>query len=283
MKQKHKVWIKRIVVFVVLIAFCWVQNNWLTVSVYTYESTKIPAALDGYRVVQLSDLHNATFGVGNQWLLSKVAQLQPDIIVITGDVVDSTFTDIEVATMFAEQCVGIAPTYYITGNHEIWLEETERLSVLKELEKCGVVCLKDELVEISKGEGTFSLIGLNDESLMGNTLQNVLEGANKEQLQVLLAHEPQYLDNYAASSVDLVLTGHAHGGQFRLPFMGGVVAPGQGLFPKYTSGEHVKGTTTMIISRGLGNSVIPVRLFNLPEIVCVELERKNVDMKQWAN
>ncbi len=273
MKQKRKVWIKRIVVCFVLIAFCWIQNNWLTVSYYTYESTQIPMTMDGYRMVQLSDLHNATFfGVDNKWLVTKVAELRPDIIVITGDVVDSTFTNIEVSVRFAEQCVEIAPTYYITGNHEVWLEEMERNYLLTELEKRGVVCLKDELVEISKGESVFTLIGLNDESLTGNTLHKMLKEADAEQLQILLAHEPQYLEHYAASGVDLVLSGHAHGGQFRFPFVGGVVAPGQGFFPKYTSGKYVSGDTTMIISRGLGNSVIPVRMFNLPEIVCVDFE-----------
>jgi len=88
----------------------------------------------------------------------------------------------------------------------------------------------------------------------------------------LLAHEPQYLEHYAQANVDLVLSGHAHGGQFRIPFVGGVVAPDQGIFPEYTSGSHTSGETTMIISRGLGNSIIPVRIFNRPEIVVVDLK-----------
>ncbi len=274
MSMKKKRWLLRIVVLVVLIIFCRIQNKYLTVTYYAYTNTELPQAFEGYRIVQISDLHNATFGAENKHLVSKIEELQPDMIVLTGDLVDSGHTNMEAALRFAKQSVLIAPTYYITGNHENWLEASEKEYLLAELEKLGVVCLEDELVEISQGDSAFTLIGLNDESLIGNTLQKVLEETDTEQLQILLAHEPQYLNNYAASGVDLVLTGHAHGGQIRLPFVGGLVAPNQGLFPEYTEGEHVKGDTTMIISRGLGNSVIPLRVFNLPEIVCVELRVK---------
>lgn len=274
MRTKKKRWFIRIVVILAVLVFCWIQNNYLTITYYTYENAKLPQAFEGYRIVQISDLHNASFGVKNKHLVSKITDLQPDMIVITGDVVDYSHTNIEVALEFAKQAVVIAPTYYITGNHENWLDSAEKTYLLAELEKLGVVCLEDELVEIASGKDAFTLIGLNDESLMGNTLGKVLEGANSEQVQILLAHEPQYLENYAASGVDLVLTGHAHGGQVRLPWVGGLVAPGQGIFPKYTEGEHVMDSTTMIISRGLGNSVVPLRLFNLPEIVCVDLSAK---------
>ncbi|MBQ9141230.1 MAG: metallophosphoesterase [Lachnospiraceae bacterium] len=274
MSMKKKRWLQRIVILVMLILFCWIQNKYLTVTYYIYETALLPENFEGFRIVQISDLHNATFGAGNGRLVSKVEALQPDMIVLTGDLVDSGHTNMKVALEFAKESVAIAPTYYITGNHENWLEVSEKEYLLTELEKLSVMCLRDEAVEISLGDSTFTLIGLNDESLMGNTLRMVLEDTDTETLRILLAHEPQYLDNYAASGVDLVLTGHAHGGQFRLPFVGGLVAPDQGLFPEYTNGEHVKGETTMIISRGLGNSVIPLRVFNLPEIVCVDLSVK---------
>lgn len=274
MSTKKKRWLQRIVILVMLILFCWIQNKYLTVTYYTYETALLPENFEGFRIVQISDLHNANFGAGNKRLVSKVEALQPDMIVLTGDLVDSGHTNTEVALKFAVQCVELAPTYYITGNHENWLEVSEKEYLLTELEKLGVICLCDEAVEISQGNSTFTLIGLNDESLMGNTLRMVMEDTDTETLQILLAHEPQYLDNYAANDVDLVLTGHAHGGQFRLPFMGGLVAPDQGFFPEYTEGVHVCGSTTMIISRGLGNSVIPLRVFNLPEIVCVDLRVK---------
>ena len=271
--MKKKRWVLWIVALTMILLFCWIQNKYLTVTHYTYTNAELPQAFEGYRIVQISDLHNATFGTENKNLVNKIIELQPDMIVITGDVVDSNHTDMEVAFKFVKQCVEIAPTYYITGNHENWLGESDRVYLLEELKKLGVVCLEDESVEIAQGESAFTLIGLNDESLSGGVLKKVLEDADAEKVQILLAHEPQYLDNYAAGGVDLVLSGHAHGGQFRLPFIGGLVAPDQGFFPEYTEGVHVEGDTTMIISRGLGNSVIPLRLFNLPEIVCVELRR----------
>ena len=270
MKRRRK-WIVRIVVLLLVLCFCWMQNKYLTITHYTYNSVKLPEEFEGYRIVQVSDLHNASFGWNNKRLISKLEDLAPDMIVITGDVVDSSRTNLEVAIDFAKQTVEIAPTYYITGNHENWLEAEEKEYLLESLKEAGVICLEDELTEVWQQEESIILLGLNDESLAGSRLNMLLLGEESEQLQILLAHEPQYLDNYADSGVDLVLTGHAHGGQFRIPFVGGVVAPDQGLFPKYTEGVHVQGSTTMIISRGLGNSVIPLRLFNLPEIVCVDL------------
>lgn len=307
MKSRKKRLAKILIVVLVVWGFCWLQNNWLVVSHYTYESVKLPQEFEGYRIVQISDLHNATFGADNDRLLKRLEELSPDIVVITGDMVDSSHTNIEVAISFARRVTTAYPTYYVTGNHENWLEENERQRLLDGLRQAGVVCLEDEAVELQKDGSSIVLVGLNDESLSGSTLKLVLSGidsannqensgvnvensvvseedegkkqegleeTDKAQFQILLAHEPQYLENYSKYGVDLVLTGHAHGGQFRVPFIGGgLVAPDQGLFPKYTEGVHVMNETTMIISRGLGNSVIPVRLFNLPEIVCVELGR----------
>lgn len=260
-----------ITVLLVLAVFCWLQNSLLTVTHYTYRNPQIPAAFDGYRIVQISDLHNAVFGRNNERLLRKIEGLSPDLIVVTGDVVDSSHTNISVALSFIERACGLAPVYYVTGNHENWLEDGERRELLEGIEAAGTVILANEAADITRDGESFTLLGLKDESLGGNALQKLTEGTDASRFQLLLAHEPQYLTSYSACSVDLVLTGHAHGGQFRLLFIGGLVAPDQGFFPEYTEGMHTDGGTSMIISRGLGNSVIPVRLCNLPEIVCVDL------------
>lgn len=283
LKNRKKLLIS-FIVLVVLLAFAYVQNNWLEVSHYAYKSSEVPQEFVGFRVVQISDLHNATFGKENEKLLVKIQELSPDIVVLTGDLVDSNHTNIEVALAFAEKVVASYPTYYVTGNHEDWLEESDKLELLEGLERVGVVCLADEYVEIKRGDSKITLIGLNDEGLGGIKLKVteettgepkfLTENEDTSGLQILLAHEPQYMENYTKYNVNLVFSGHAHGGQFRMPFVGGgLVAPGQGLFPKYTEGVHVMNETTMIISRGLGNSIIPVRVFNRPEIVCVELGR----------
>ena len=296
MKSRKK---RRIIVLImvpVILFFCWLQNNWLVVSQYTYASEMLPKEFEGYRIVQISDLHNVSFGSDNSRLLKKIQELSPDMVVVTGDVVDSNHTNLEVAITFAKQVASEYPTYYVTGNHENWLEDYERTELMNGLKNAGVICLADEAVKISREGSSITLVGLNDESLSGPTLKLVLtkmdeaigqrtpgmDGDDRQErfdeevtdFQILLAHEPQYLENYSEAGVDLVLTGHAHGGQFRFPIVGGgLVAPDQGFFPKYSEGMHEMGSTTMIISRGLGNSIIPVRLFNLPEIVCVELGR----------
>ena len=254
----------------VLFGFFWYENHHLVVTTYTYQDEKVDDNLAGYRIVQISDLHNAKFGQDNKNLLVKISELQPDMIVITGDLVDSNHTNIHTSIDFVKQAVRISDVYYVTGNHEYWLTNQERIELLEGIENAGAVVLSNESVDISYGGSEFTLIGLEDNSLADDTLNALVKEVSDDQLCVLLAHEPQYYMNYANAGVDMVFSGHAHGGQFILPFIGPLVAPDQGFCPQFTSGEHHEKETTMYISRGLGNSIIPVRLFNNPEIVCVD-------------
>ena len=273
-KIPHKKILILILIIIILIPFCLYQNKHLVITTYTYESGKLGADLDGYRIVQISDLHNAEFGKENKKLLKTIRSCSPDIIVITGDLVDSNHTNVERAVAFVEEAVKIAPVYYVTGNHEYWLDPSENEQMMQGILAAGACDLDDEAVRIEKGDFSFMLIGLDDQHLSDETLKNLLQ-EQKNELFIVLAHEPQYLQNYANAGADLVLTGHAHGGQIRLPFVGGIVAPDQGFLPEYTSGKYNSTDTEMIVSRGLGNSIIPVRLFNYPEVVCVELRCKN--------
>lgn len=273
-KIPHKKILILILIIIILIPFCLYQNKHLVITTYTYESEKLGADLDGYRIVQISDLHNATFGKENKKLLETIRSCLPDIIVITGDLVDSNHTNVERAVAFVKEAVKIAPVYYVTGNHEYWLAPSENEQMMQGILAAGAYDLDDEAVCIEKGDSSFMLIGLDDQHLSDETLKN-LRQEQKNELSIVLAHEPQYLQNYANAGADLVLTGHAHGGQIRLPFVGGIVAPDQGFLPEYTLGKYNRADTEMIVSRGLGNSIIPVRLFNYPEVVCVELRCKN--------
>ena len=273
-KIPHKKIIILMLIIIILIPFCLIQNKHLVITTYTYESEKLGADLDGYRIVQISDLHNAEFGKENKKLLETIRSCSPDIIVITGDLVDSNHTNVERAVAFVKEAVKIAPVYYVTGNHEYWLEPSENEQMMQGILAAGACDLDDEAVCIEKGDSSFMLAGLDDQHLSDETLKNLLQ-EQKIELSIVLAHEPQYLQNYANAGADLVLTGHAHGGQIRLPFVGGIVAPDQGFLPEYTSGKYNRADTEMIVSRGLGNSIIPVRLFNYPEVVCVELRCKN--------
>lgn len=260
-------------IVIVIILFCNFQNKHLETTHYTYAAEQLDADLEGYRIVQISDLHNAKFGKNNQKLVGRIRECEPDMIVLTGDLVDSNHTNVDRAVQFVDEIVKICPVYYVTGNHEYWLEKSEYDELMDGLIGAGVVILDDQVVEISMGDAKFRLVGLDDKSLADGTLEALL--SDEKEFTVVLAHEPQYLVRYADTGVDLVLSGHAHGGQFRLPFVGGIVAPDQGFLPEYTAGEYYMDGTEMIVSRGLGNSVIPARLFNYPEIVCVELVGKH--------
>lgn len=274
-RSSRKKYIKSAIILLIVIAlfwFCSYQNKHLETTYYTYKAEQLGAEFDGYRIVQISDLHNAKFGKDNQKLVDRIRECEPDIIVLTGDLVDSNHTNVDRAVQFVDEIVEICPVYYVTGNHEYWLDTSEYEELMDGLARAGVNILDDQVVEISRGDAKFRLVGLDDRSLSDGTLGTLLN--DESEFTVVLAHEPQYLSRYASTGVDLVLSGHAHGGQFRLPFVGGIVAPDQGFFPEYTAGEYYMDSTEMIVSRGLGNSVIPVRLFNYPEIVCVELTGK---------
>lgn len=271
-RSNRKKYIKSAIVLLIVITlllFCNFQNKHLETTHYTYEAEQLGVDLDGYRIVQISDLHNAKFGKNNQKLVDRIRECAPDMIVLTGDLVDSNHTNVDRVVQFVDEIVKICPVYYVTGNHEYWLDTSEYEKLMDGLASAGVVILDNQVVEISRWDAKFRLVGLDDKSLADGTLEALL--SDEKELTVVLAHEPQYFARYAGTGVDLVLSGHAHGGQFRLPFVGGIVAPDQGFLPEYTAGEYYMNGTEMIVSRGLGNSVIPVRLFNYPEIVCVEL------------
>lgn len=275
-RSNRKKYIKSALVLLIVIAlllFCSYQNRHLETTYYTYKAEQLGADLEGYRIVQISDLHNVKFGKNNQKLVDRIRECEPDMIVLTGDLVDSNHTNVDRAVQFVDEIVKICPVYYVTGNHEYWLEKSEYDELMDGLVSAGVVILDNQVVEISRGDAKFRLVGLDDKSLADGTLEALL--SDEKELTVVLAHEPQYLARYAGTGADLVLSGHAHGGQFRLPFVGGIVAPDQGFLPEYTAGEYYMNGTEMIVSRGLGNSVIPVRLFNYPEIVCVDLVGKH--------
>lgn len=269
--QKKKRYIILICLLILCIAGCIWQNEDIVISEYQYVHDEIGADLDGYRIVQISDLHNKRFGSNQQRLMNEVAACNPNLIVVTGDLVDSNRVNIDAAMEFMEGVVSIAPVYYVTGNHERWLSSEDYNTLYNRLTQVGVVWLDNESVDISVGDETMTLFGLDDANLMDSTLKDMTDDA-QEGLWILLAHEPQNLEHYADVQMDFVFSGHAHGGQVRLPFVGGLVAPDQGLFPEYTAGIYQSGDTTMVVSRGMGNSMIPIRIANRPEIVCVELK-----------
>lgn len=255
-------------------------NTALELNTYTVSSEKLPKIFDGYRIAHISDLHNAKMGDDNENLLSMLREAKPNIIAITGDLIDSRNTDIETALQFTKEAVKIAPCYYVTGNHEARVGEYQSLK--EGLNKVGVTILEDELTDIELSGEHIALLGVNDPSFNTDYLldddSDVIDTRLKQltietdTFTVLLSHRPELFDVYAENDMDLVLAGHAHGGQFRLPFIGGLAAPNQGLFPKYDSGLYTKDNTNMIVSRGIGNSLFPFRFNNRPEVILIELK-----------
>lgn len=243
----------------------------LAVSRLKFHSEKIYGALCGYRIVHVADLHNNQLGRKNELLLAQIGVEQPDRIAITGDLLDSYHPDVQTVLDFVSAAVKIAPCDYVTGNHELRLEPEELEKFLFELRSRGVQVLRNEAVHIYVGEEHFRLLGVDCQDGKTETLPELMQNRPSGELNILLSHKPHYAEHYRQAGVDLVLCGHAHGGQFRLPSVGGLYAPGQGVLPKYTEGMYELGKTRMAVSRGLGNSSFPVRLGNTPELQVITL------------
>lgn len=262
------------VLLILLVLVVWVlwANTAIEVNEWTIESPDIPDGFDGFRIAQVSDLHNAEFGDENERLLELLESAEPDIIVITGDLIDSRNTDVEVALAFAEHAVEIAPCYYVSGNHERRVQEWEELRT--GLIDVGVMVLETEKVHLERDSDALTLIGITDPTFGDAYISGLRDMMEQEDgYTVLLAHRPEMIEFYASCGVDLVFSGHAHGGQVRIPFVGGLVAPHQGFFPEYDSGLYREGGTAMLVSRGLGNSIAPLRVNNRPEILVAVLKR----------
>ena len=269
--------IAAVLVPALLIWLLWANSSPAATQV-TVASGALPEAFEGFKIAHVSDLHNAVFGRKNEKLLSLIRAAKPDIIAITGDLIDSRHTDIDSALAFVEAAAEIAPVYYVTGNHESRMDFDEKEP---RLIAAGARVLRNEAEDIGRGGERIRLAGIDDPSFIrtGGTAEE-RTAAELEQLgdgggtfTVLLAHRPELVEVYAEYGAGLVLSGHAHGGQVRLPLLGGLYAPGQGLLPEYDSGLYSLGETQMVVSRGLGNSVAPLRVNNRPELVIVTLSR----------
>ena len=257
------------------------QNLNVKATYYELYFEDLPESFDGFAIAQISDLHNAVFGRENKQIIDILKEAGPDMIAITGDFVDSRRTDTAVSVALAGEMIKIAPCFYVTGNHESRIGEAyEKME--KELSDAGVNVLRCEQANIARDGESILIMGVDDpfffdrkrehrDSVMHSEL-NMLE--YEEGFRILLSHRPEMFPDYAAHGIDLTLSGHAHGGQFRLPWIGGLVAPHQGLFAKYDGGVYREDNSVMVNSRGIGNSVIPVRINNQPEVVIVTLYRR---------
>lgn len=265
-----------------IVWFCYDQNNRIVTTKYSVGSKSL-----GIKILQLSDLHSKQFGKGNKKLLKKVKEEKPDIIVFTGDLINDKGKNIKKTLCFVTELSEIAPLYYVPGNHEHRLDFFNELML--QTEQSGATVLRDSSIKATVGSTVINIAGLDENQASFKNYSQRRKGNYKykdyteffdsfcdaDGFKLVLTHYPENFAaigemSYNKFDFDLMLAGHAHGGQFILPFVGSVYSPGQGLFPKYARGEY--GTRPkLIVSRGLGNSEFPLRLFNHPEIVVIEI------------
>lgn len=261
------------VLLILILAGAWFlydQQNRIQTETLEVPSPRLPAAFDGFRVVQISDLHGKAFGADSQRLLAEVAALEPDLIAITGDLVDDP-AQLPMIPALARALAAIAPTYYVTGNHEWAIREARTVKGL--LEQNGVVPLTNEYVQLERGDGQIVLAGIDDpngpyDQKSPQALMEEIRTALGDPYILLLAHRNEYVQVYAECGADLTLCGHVHGGIVRLPFTDGLIDnTRRRLFPSYTAGLYpMEGGGVLMVSRGLGNGAGAPRILNRPHL-----------------
>ncbi len=275
--------LRRVLLFLIFILFCvgffhW-SNHSLQVQRFTFTSPRLPAGFDGCVIVQLSDLHGALFGEDNRDLLKVVAKNRPDYIFLTGDLLDQyRATPHSYAVSLGGALADIAPTYFVTGNHEWALPDVPGLK--RALEVAGVQVLTNEYTVLARDGDNAVLAGVDDPNGYADqkTPEEVAEevrAAFADPFWILLAHRNNYFeDAYCRLGADLVISGHGHGGLVRLPFTDGLVSVERTFFPSYTAGFYQAGGADLFVSRGLGNSGRTFRLFNRPQVAVLTLKRE---------
>ncbi len=257
-----------------LLGFWHYQNNTIQTELFSVASSRLPEAFDGFRIAVLTDLHGRSFGEDNAALLSAVAASNPDMIALVGDIADAR-TDLSILTPLCEGLAAIAPSFYVTGNHEWSIDDIS--AVLEPIETAGVTVLANEYRTLRLGAEEIVLAGVHDpcgpyDMTTPAELTETIRAAYPASFLLVLNHRNDALDTWAALGADLVLSGHGHGGVIRIPGLGGLIGTDRSLFPDYTAGLYTSGQTTMAVSRGLGFSGVPLRLFNRPELMVIDLE-----------
>lgn len=256
-------------------------DNRLEITHYTVRSHKIPQEFDGFKIVHVSDYHCEHIA----GLIHEIEEESPDIIVSTGDMVND-YGDIAPAVKFTKRLAEIAPLYMITGNHDVWRSDYGEL--ISQSKNVGGIFLNNETIELERNNSKIALSGISDPYYRNKEriVQHITDAIKKigtyDGFHIAMFHRANWLDSFKGKGFDLVLSGHMHGGQIRLPVFGGVLSPKTSLlsgekllFPYYFGGVYNHDRTKMIVSRGLGNPMVIPRLFNRPELVVITLESKH--------
>ncbi len=248
---------------------------------YIIKSDRIPQEFNGYKILQISDFHTGSFYGGVNALIEEVRKEDPDIIVLTGDMVDDNKINMIPLKKLVVELVNIAPVYSVSGNHDVWYGNFKELQ--KSIKNSGVNLMDNRKVILQRGNSSINLYGIGDPESWNYTtasyyLQEKIKALNPDMgYNILLFHRANMFDTIKGNGFQLVLSGHMHGGQLQIPFIGGLISPhlDRRWFPKYTDGKWTSTGTTLIVSRGLGNNAPVPRVLNPPEVVVVTLESGN--------
>ncbi len=264
-----------LVLLLLLLLVLWAFWPGIVTRTYTIQSNKVN---DTITLMLITDLHSHTFGKQQSRLAGKIKKARPQVILLGGDIADDVMP-LKGTEDFLAAISGLAPTYYVTGNHEWWSGETDHIK--ETIQSYGVTVLENEFETINIGGSNLTIAGAEDPFSIQNDVQwaSVLQQAfeplqfDTKNIRLLLSHRPEAVAVYETLSVDMVLSGHAHGGQFRIPgILNGFIAPNQGFFPKYAGGVYTHAEQVHIVSRGLANSIKLPRIFNPGEVVVVKLK-----------
>ncbi len=257
------------------------QNKLIKKTKHTILNNKIPSSFHNFKIVQLSDIHCEKIGLSDQLFFESIKKEKPNIIVITGDILDSYRNQSEVAHNILTQICDIAPCYFVSGNHELrLLKEYDNLKNV--FEKLNIINLSNENKELVINGEKINLVGVEDfnyfikkdkENYYAHHYKMLKNLYNEQYYNILLAHRPEKFSIYEEIGYNLIFSGHAHGGQWNIPFIGRIFSPSQGFFPVYTNGIYKKNNSELIVSQGLGNSSFPMRINNKLELVVVTLKK----------
>ena len=270
---------KYIILCIIIIVLIAAFYNGLIVKRYIVTTNKFNGEI-AVRAVLISDLHGYIYGKNQQDLILKITEQKPDIILLAGDIIDEDLP-LDGAKLLFEGIKNVAPVFYVTGNHEYWTENIENIKRM--IRSYGITVLEDEYKELEVNGVTIIVAGIDDpewprfedKKYKNNQMsKNFARLKDRPEFKILLAHRPEQIELYKKYTFDLVVSGHAHGGQVRIPFLlNGLFAPNQGMFPKYAGGLYTHDSLIHIVSRGVSFNPLAPRVFNPPEVSVIDITR----------
>lgn len=279
-KNKKRLVINIMAIFlVVFLIRIYIDNNVFEISYIDFVDLEIPNSFNNIKILQISDLHNKSYGKENVTLLKAIDKITPDYIFLTGDMLSSKDTYFSTFYNLVSKIGPKYECYYIVGNHELDFSNEQLENLYATLESYEIKVLDNEKVELLKGNEKINLYGMwynpkyyMQEDFKLDIMEKIMKKAEENAFNILLTHNPDDFEIYANWGADLTFSGHVHGGMIRIPFIGGIISPDRTLLPEYDAGIYEYDDSNLIVSRGMSRGTTGIRLFNQPELVVVNLK-----------